>query len=248
MCAEFTPGQPMEVEKLIAASLVIKKIINFDFQKRIFPGQMAPVFFQELDNSIAKIEFSMAEFSLIPEWWNPEKAEKKKKNGRPVFATHNARIESITEKPAFRKSFEKRHCIIPIYEFFESSLFGENFAGHRIKIKAETILLAAGCFNFWTHPQTGEIFNTFTILTRDPVQSIFNAGHDRMPIFLNGSESLVWLDNKFKSAQEAKNFLIEKSPRQDFEISVDRELKSGWEKNAPEPEEIKALSQRLAKV
>lgn len=191
-----------------------------------------------------------AEFSLIPEWWDPSKSDKKKKNGRPVFATHNARIETIDEKPAFRKSFMQRPCIVPIKSFFESSLFGHKFSGNRIRItphlkdQVGVHAWAAGCYNEWLNQQTGELVPSFTIVTCDPSREIFEAGHDRMPIFLSAENAIKWLNKDY--SQKSKQFLLEERIRNpEILIEVDRALKEGWQKNAPDESEIQELSQRI---
>ena len=43
MCAEFTPGQPLEIEKLMQAAVNIRRIIREDWGGRVFPGGTAPI-------------------------------------------------------------------------------------------------------------------------------------------------------------------------------------------------------------
>jgi putative SOS response-associated peptidase YedK len=49
-------------------------------------------------------------WGLVPSW-----------SKEPVssFATFNARIETVAQKPAFRSAFHKRRCIIPASGFYE---------------------------------------------------------------------------------------------------------------------------------
>lgn len=245
MCAEYTPGQPVEIEKLLEAAENIRNIIRNDYDNvRIFPRGEAPIIRRDEDG---KLELMDAEFSLIPVWWNPEKADKKTKNGRPVFATHNARLDSIDEKPTFKDSFKKRHCLVPIRSFFESSVFGDKFAGNRVKITASEILLAAGCYSEWTNKSTGEVVVSFTIITHHPSQSIFEAGHDRMPVFLNKKHALEWLENEDESPADLKKFLTKNmiNSKLKIEITIDRALKSGWEKNAPDDDHLKELKKLI---
>lgn len=214
-------------------------------QHRIFPRTLAPIVIASSDGR--SLELLESEFSLIPSWWNPEKAKAKTKNNRPVFATHNARIESIIEKPAFRDSFKKYHCLVPIQKFFESSVFGDTFAGHRISIQSQQVLLAAGCYSEWLNKTTGEIINSFTIITSNPNKQILSAGHDRMPIFLDVNSAGDWLYNLKKTPLQMKESLLESNfnKKLRFEIAIDRLLKAGWEKNAPLDKDIEEL-QRLA--
>jgi putative SOS response-associated peptidase YedK len=244
MCAEFTPGTPMDLEKLVLAIVNIHKIIKNDYNFRVFPRTEAPILIQ---NKNGEIEVINAEFSLIPSWWNPEKAAKKTKTNRPLFATHNARFETIDQKPTFKESFHRRHCIVPINSFFESSLFGTRFAGNRLKISSGGTLLAAGCYSDWINKTTGEVITSFTIITADPNFEIFSSGHDRMPIFLSKDSAMQWLGNEGEDLASLKSFLANANEKERLvtNIEIDRPLKEGWQKNAPEPEELVLLEQRV---
>lgn len=242
MCAEFTPGPPLKLEDLLKAAIVIRKIIRDEPLARVFPRQQAPILFKNDEGNLEVID---AEFSLIPSWWNPETTTKKTKNNRPLFATHNARLETIDEKPTFKDSFIHRHCIVPILDFYESSLFGDKFAGHRIKISGKSTLLAAGCYSTWLDKSTGELVYSFTIITSLPNKQIFEAGHDRMPVFLAPDDATKWLDRD--STINPKIFLTENAVNKDLvlEILIDRALKDGWQKNAPGDNEIVDLPKRI---
>lgn len=247
MCAEYTVGQAKEIEKLLEELAATRNTSQNEFENaRIFPRGTAPIVRKAKDGVIELID---AEFSLIPSWWNPEKAEKKTKNNRPVFATHNARLESIDEKPTFKESFQKRHCLVPISSFFESSVFGNQFAGNRVKITTGEILMAAGCFSEWIDKATGELVTSFTIITSAPINAIFEAGHDRMPVFLDLKSGRQWLENENASYQELKDFLLKNRLSQGLhvEISIDRALKPGWEKNAPDESTLKEIKKLLGK-
>lgn len=237
----------MEVEKLLIAIENFKNILRENYEDlRIFPRGQAPIIRKTEDGTIEMID---AEFSLIPKWWNPEKADKKTKNGRPIFATHNARLESINEKPTFKDSFQHNHCLIPIQSFFESSLFGDKFPGNRLKMTTGNILFAAGCYSEWLNKSTGELVLSFTIVTYRPSLQVLEAGHDRMPVFLDLKSAMQWLNNEGETHDNLTNFLLKHLINNDLnlEISVDRQLKDGWQKNAPEEDEINKLKYLVKK-
>jgi hypothetical protein len=51
MCAEYTPGQPMEVEKLMVAIENFKNILRGNYQDlRIFPRDQAPIIRKTADD------------------------------------------------------------------------------------------------------------------------------------------------------------------------------------------------------
>lgn len=240
MCAEFTVGHPLELQELLTVMHIIKNIMQEQEYGRVYPRGQAPIIALNEQRQLHMID---AEFSLIPSWWDPDKAPKKSKSRRPPFATHNARLETIAEKPAFKNSFVQNHCLVPIKSFFESSLFGSQFAGNRIELKSNSYLLAAGCYAHWTDKQTGEVVTSFTIITHTPSRQILEAGHDRMPVFLDRHEAVRWLQLEKSKATQLVEFLHQHNIRKQLhlQIEVDRVLKEGWKKNAPSEVEIAEL-------
>lgn len=245
MCAEFSPEKQKKIGSLFLEKEFKVELAATESQGRIFPRTLAPILVTGSESKTLKLIES--EFSLIPFWWNPAAAKAKTKNNRPVFATHNARLETVLEKPAFKESFKKFRCLIPIEKFFESSLFGTKYPGNRICVQGAETLLAAGCYSEWLDKSSGELTHSFTILTTNPNEQILSAGHDRMPVFLSLDAALDWLDRTQKTPEQLKDFLLAESVNKklQFDISIDRPLKPGWEKNAPSPEELELLRQSL---
>ena len=68
------------------------------FSARILPYREAPVIVQHKD----ELKMTPMSFSLVPSW----SAEPKVK-----FATHNARLETVTQKPTWKEPFRKQHCL-----------------------------------------------------------------------------------------------------------------------------------------
>ncbi len=122
-------------------------------------------------------------YSLVPSWSKEPKLK---------FATHNARIETITDKPTWKTPFQRQHCIVPLTSFFEFVYEGP-LAGHMIEFKesSHSLLFAAGLFDHWTAPtphqnnttQNQNSFFSFTIITTTPSKFILDHGHDRSPLF-----------------------------------------------------------------
>ncbi|MDG0816264.1 SOS response-associated peptidase [Bdellovibrio svalbardensis] len=153
-------------------------------QQIIFPHTEAPVIVRKEEKS----QVQLMNYSLIPSW---------SKERKPKFATYNARIEEVLAKPSWKDPFKTRHCLVPIKEFYESAYKGR-FAGHKISIfnAHQALLTAAGIYDEWYDQKTGEIVQSFAILTTEPTQEILDAGHDRSPIFLQETACKEWLDGK----------------------------------------------------
>lgn|GEM_PF-433664 len=249
MCAEYVPGQVIDLLTLFEGLAHIHPVITEDIQQRVFPHSKG-LFLFHAENAY---HLNEGEFGLIPAWWKVEMNQKAgkpstAKKPRPQFATYNARLETILEKKSFKDSFLRKHCIVPMRAFYESSYFGAEFAGSRVKIEADRLLLSAGIYSEWLDPSTGELLPSFSVITHDPPKKIFEVGHDRCPIFLTAADALSWLSFKGEGSQ-AMEFCLMKNQASllSFQPSLDRKLAAGWEKRAPSKEEIQEVSAKILK-
>ncbi len=185
--------------------------------ERFLPYKTAPIIVKT--NDIYKL--TPMNFSLVPSWSKEPKVK---------FATHNARIETITEKPTWKIPFKKQHCLVPMTRFFESVYEGP-LAGNIIEFSQpdHSLLFAAGIFDHWTHPTKNEVLFSFAILTSDPTLYIQEHGHDRCPLFLSFADAKVWLD-LIDDEKKMPHFLNERKQNPDLCARADRALKAGWEK------------------
>lgn len=184
-----------------------------DISGNYLPYQQAPVVVREEKKLIIK----PMGFSLVPSW---------SKESKVKFATHNARIETVLEKPTWKKPFLTQHCIVPITNFFEAAYEGP-LAGNMIKFHRpdETMLFAAGIFDIWN-----KTTYSFSILTTEPTKFILDHGHDRSPIFLNVNLAKQWIDMTQKEGEYLKDFLLENFEKPNLGVTISRPLKAGWEK------------------
>lgn len=106
----------------------------------------------------------------------------------------NARSETVKDKISFKKSFEKRRCIIPADSFFEwKSLGKKTKIPHRFMLKNEDLFAFAGIWEEY-ETVTGESHHTFLILTTSPNDLVRDV-HDRMPVILTKEMEKKWLDS-----------------------------------------------------
>lgn len=136
----------------------------------------------------------VASWGLVPHWVKDNEQRKKIWNN-----TLNARGETIFEKPAFREAARYNRCIIPVDGFYEHHHFqGQTYPFFIHKKDGEPLSLA-GLWNEWADPGTGEILNTFTIVTTtgNPLLAkIHNnpkAEGPRMPLILPEELEEKWL-------------------------------------------------------
>lgn len=123
-------------------------------------------------------------WGLIPHW-----AE----NARIASRTFNARAESVATMPAFRESFRRRRCLVPVDGFYEWRREGTARRPYRIFRADGRPLALAGLWSGWRNPDTDEVRRTFTIVTTTP-NAVVAPLHDRMPVIVPDDAWARWLD------------------------------------------------------
>ena len=193
---------------------------SFQIERRVLPYTKAPVVYL---NEQIKV-FSDMSFSLVPSW---------SKESKVKFATHNARIETIAEKPTWKNSLKTKRCLVPLNEFIEPIYIGQ-YAGNMVRfgLDSNSVLTAAGIYDEWVNRQSGEVLQSFSIVTQEPSDFIAKIGHDRSPIFLNKDAFEYWLNPKNSHSAGLIDFLRSQKQPDEFRVQIDRPLKKGWEKRA----------------
>lgn len=130
-------------------------------------------------------------WGLIPSWANDEEIRK---------MTVNAKIETITEKPSFKNVIDNR-CLIIANGFYEWQWLdskGKNKNKFEIGIGNEDLFAFAGLYSKWIDKSTGEIRNTYTMITTEanPLMAKIHNTKKRMPIILKPEDEVKWLNRE----------------------------------------------------
>lgn len=126
-------------------------------------------------------------WGLIPSW------SKDIKIGSRLI---NARSETITEKPAFKKAAARRRCIVPADGYYE----WEKRDGKKVPyfLHSSGVLEMAGLYELWRDPSKFEedpdrwVWSV-TVLTA-PAADALGHIHDRSPVIVPESLRAAWLD------------------------------------------------------
>ena len=119
----------------------------------------------------------------------------------------NARAETLTLKPSFRKSFERKRCLVPADGFYE----WQKVDGSKIKIPMRIVLKSrepfafAGLWDTWQKPDGSEL-QSFTIITTEP-NELMRTIHNRMPVILHETDEETWLDQDFTDTSKLSELL-----------------------------------------
>lgn len=188
------------------------------YDELIVPYHPAPV----LVGGAAGPVLTGMQFSMVPSWSKEPKVK---------FATHNARLDSIDEKPTWKSVFVRRHCLVPMSEFYEPIYDGEH-AGYMVGFSQQNgeWFFAAGVWDEWVNRQTGEVIQSFAVITSDPPPYVAEIGHDRCPVFLTPDAGTEWLSNQGQEPKLLKQFLHDKHTTPEFAVNRQRPMRPGWEK------------------
>lgn len=148
---------------------------------------------------------AMFRWGLVPSW------AKDPKIGHKMI---NARSETLRERPAFRRAFERRRCAVPADGFFEWKREGRAKRPYHFRLKGGGLFALAALWEAWRPPQGGETLFTCTILTTRP-NPLVEPIHDRMPVILRIDELDRWLDPQLPS--EAVESLLGPFPHEAME-------------------------------
>jgi putative SOS response-associated peptidase YedK len=117
----------------------------------------------------------------------------------------NARMETVAEKPAFRRAFAKRRCLLPADGYYEWYPTQELTAAGKprkqpffIRPKDGSSLAMAGLYEIWRDPTRDEddpdrFRWTCTVITTDAPDDLGRI-HDRMPLMVERQNWSGWLD------------------------------------------------------
>ena len=144
-------------------------------------------------------------WGLVPSW-----AKDRSIGSRLI----NARIESVAEKPAFRKAFAARRCLLPADGFYEwYTPDGGESDSPKGKVKKQPfflhrrdggLLVMAGLYEIWRDPQKDRDdetawLRTCTVITTAATDAAGHI-HDRMPMIVQPDAVDDWLDPNLTDA------------------------------------------------
>ena len=144
----------------------------------------------------------MLRWGLVPSW-----AKDRSIGSRMI----NARMETVTEKPAYRRAFAARRCLLPAdgyYEWYPTDQVGPR--GKPVKQPFfiapvdGSVLAMAGLYEIWRDPDLPDddpdrFLWTATVITTSAEDDLGHI-HDRMPMMVERERWGSWLDTGAEQA------------------------------------------------
>ncbi|GAA2106139.1 SOS response-associated peptidase [Microlunatus panaciterrae] len=150
-------------------------------------------------------------WGLVPSW------AKDRSIGSKMI---NARFESVAEKPAFRKAFAARRCLLPADGYYEWYTLESPADGPKGKPRKQPffvhrsdggLLAMAGLYEIWRDPSKDRDddsawLRTCTVITTTATDAVGHI-HDRMPMVVAPEAYNRWLDPNLTDPDAALELL-----------------------------------------
>ena len=98
-----------------------------------------------------------ARFGLIPSWAKDDGFGRK---------THNARSETVSDKPSYKHAWTQRHYALALADAFYEPCYE---SGKAVRTQIQQVnrepMAIASIWDTWTEPETGELIVSFSMLT-----------------------------------------------------------------------------------
>jgi len=176
-----------EIEKRFRATLEQPELFSPREKISAFTLPVMPV----IDDKNSE-QISSFTWGLIPFWVkDAESADALRRR------TFNAKAETLAEKPSFRNAFKSRHCLVLTSGFYEWQTAGKEKIPYLMGLKDQRAFALAGLYDIWTNPVTGEMLNTFTVITTraNPRMEEIHNLKKRMPVILPPQNEKRWLSH-----------------------------------------------------
>jgi putative SOS response-associated peptidase YedK len=139
----------------------------------------------------------------------------------------NARLETVAVKPAFRKAFSARRCLLPADGFYEwyTPESATKVLGRPVRAKKQPFfvhradgrrLAMAGLYEIWRDPSKSPDddsawLRTCTVITTQATDAVGHI-HDRMPMVVGPEDYDTWLDPTMTDPDAALRLLAVTDP------------------------------------
>jgi putative SOS response-associated peptidase YedK len=179
VCGRYTLATPNPAE--VRARFPIGESVEVRRRYNVAPGDDVLAVTTDRDG---KPRGELLRWGLVPSW--APQAD----TGLKLI---NARIETVAERAAFRRAFERYRCLIIADGFYEwrRVATGHKQAFH-ITRADHAVFAFAGLWSIW-HAEDGQTLRTCSILTTAASRAIAPL-HDRMPVILAPEAESAWLE------------------------------------------------------
>ncbi|MEI6124861.1 MAG: SOS response-associated peptidase [Bacteroidota bacterium] len=180
-----------------------KDILPPDFNQRLVGSELPLYYFVSgfsypLLPLVTHSGIVMHQWGIIPFWIRDAEA------ARTIQSkTLNAMGETVFKKPSFRSCIATKRGLLGVNGFYEWREVNKTKYPYLIKTLSMDIFSLGCIYESWVNRATGEISNTFSILTT-PANALMAKIHNtkkRMPLIIAPQDEAKWIDTSLKRDQ-----------------------------------------------
>jgi putative SOS response-associated peptidase YedK len=164
----------------------------------VAPTQEVPAVLERQEGDAIERQLRLVRWGLVPSW------AKDPTSGARLI---NARVETVLDKPSFRRAAARRRALVPMDGYYEWQKPPDSGARKTpYYLHANGPLAAAGLYELWPDPAKAEDDPTrwlwsMTIITQGATDELGQI-HDRCPVLLPPDRWDQWLDPKLTAPDE----------------------------------------------
>jgi putative SOS response-associated peptidase YedK len=193
MCGRYILVQKAEIiEK--AFNITIPQDVGYAPSYNIAPGSQALVITSQEPGKA-----QLFRFGLTPSWakkpmylFNARAEGDQNKENDPNYSG----ATGIITKPSFRKPIRSQRCLVPADAFIEGTTAEKLDKPYLIYLRERKPFAFAGIWDTWSDPSTGEIMQSFAIITTVANALLQKLPHHRSPVILEKSMEQKWLQGE----------------------------------------------------
>jgi putative SOS response-associated peptidase YedK len=161
-----------------------------------------PVIYNEPSGNVTQqiLRPGLMHWELIPNW---ARNEKELIESRKKYTTLNIKSETLLTNKVAAATIHTNRCLVIASHFFEWQELNKDKYPHCISVNDAPIFYMAGVWNSWTNHQTGEVKNSFGIITTEAnelMRKVHNV-KNRMPTILNDQQASSWISPNLSEQQ-----------------------------------------------
>lgn len=192
MCGRTIVVSKIEViEKTYNVTIKPNQLNLFKANYNLSVGQYAPVITCE-----EPADLQMYKFGLTPSWAKKQmylfNARSEGDGNKDDDPNYTGGMGIIT-KPSFLKPIRSKRCLVIVDAFYEGSKNEGLSKPYLVYVRNRKPIALAGIYDTWADKETGEVINSFSIITTVANELLHSIGHHRSPVILPKSAERIWI-------------------------------------------------------
>ncbi|MEP6667491.1 MAG: SOS response-associated peptidase [Nocardioidaceae bacterium] len=219
MCGRYASSRKPEdlVEEFEVDRVTVAETLEPDYN--VAPTKDVYAVFERVPRdapkgSPAERRLATVRWGFIPSW-----AKEMSIGSRMI----NARVETLADKPAFKRAFSRRRCLLPAdgyFEWYPTEQVGKSGKPLRqpffIRPADGGVLAMAGLYEIWRNQaiaeeQPGAFVWSATVITTTAEDAVGRI-HDRMPMLVEADRYSAWLDASLTDPSHLSELLTPAAP------------------------------------